>query len=50
MQLLGWQPRVSLDVGLKATIGYFSMKMASARPRIDIADPDLSGLKAVTRH
>jgi UDP-glucuronate decarboxylase len=37
MQLLGWQPRVPLDAGLKATIGYFSMKIATAKPPRNIS-------------
>jgi UDP-glucuronate decarboxylase len=42
MELLGWQPRVPLDTGLKATIGYFSMKMAAAKspPTINSRKPD----------
>jgi UDP-glucuronate decarboxylase len=31
-KLLGWQPRVPLEVGLKATIGYFSLRMSGAKP------------------
>ncbi|HET7848514.1 MAG TPA: NAD-dependent epimerase/dehydratase family protein [Pseudolabrys sp.] len=27
LKLLGWRPRVSLEDGLKATIGYFSLKV-----------------------
>jgi UDP-glucuronate decarboxylase len=31
-KLLGWQPRVPLEVGLKATIGYFSLRLSGAKP------------------
>jgi UDP-glucuronate decarboxylase len=31
-KLLGWQPRVPLDVGLKATIGYFLLRLSGAKP------------------
>ena len=31
-KLLGWEPRVPLDVGLKATIGYFSLRLSGAKP------------------
>lgn len=32
MKLLGWQPQVPLDQGLKATIGYFALKLHAPRP------------------
>jgi UDP-glucuronate decarboxylase len=32
MKLLGWQPHVPLEQGLKATIGYFSLRMAGPKP------------------
>jgi UDP-glucuronate decarboxylase len=44
MELLGWQPRVPLDTGLKATIGYFSMKMAAVRAPRTISPREPSGL------
>jgi UDP-glucuronate decarboxylase len=31
-KLLGWEPRVALEVGLKATIGYFSLRLSGAKP------------------
>jgi UDP-glucuronate decarboxylase len=31
-KLLGWEPRVPLEVGLKATIGYFSLRLSGAKP------------------
>jgi len=30
--LLGWQPRVPLETGLKATIGYFSLRLSEPKP------------------
>jgi UDP-glucuronate decarboxylase len=32
LKLLGWQPRILLEQGLKATIGYFSLKMTAPKP------------------
>jgi UDP-glucuronate decarboxylase len=31
-KLLSWQPRVPLEVGLKATIGYFCLSLSGAKP------------------
>jgi len=31
-KLLAWEPRVPLEVGLKATIGYFSLRLSGAKP------------------
>ena len=31
-KILGWAPKIPLDVGLKATIGYFSLKLTGSRP------------------
>lgn len=33
-RLLGWQPRISLDEGLRRTIAYFSDRSAQQRPRL----------------
>lgn len=44
LELLGWQPRVPLDAGLKATIGYFSMKMAASKPPRNIGMREPAGL------
>jgi UDP-glucuronate decarboxylase len=32
LKLLGWQPRMPFECGLKATIGYFSLKMTAPKP------------------
>jgi UDP-glucuronate decarboxylase len=42
IKLLGWRPRVPLDVGLKATIGYFSLRMAGANPILATVSQKLS--------
>jgi UDP-glucuronate decarboxylase len=42
MKLLGWQPRVPLDMGLKATIGYFSLKLTGTKPILATVNQKLS--------
>jgi UDP-glucuronate decarboxylase len=39
LQLLGWQPRVSLDYGLTSTIGYFSLKLTAPKPVLAAVNP-----------
>jgi UDP-glucuronate decarboxylase len=37
-KLLGWEPRVPLEVGLKATIGYFSLRLSGSKPIFELGD------------
>jgi UDP-glucuronate decarboxylase len=53
-KLLGWQPRVSLEAGLRATIGYFALKIfapdSSSTPAARAAAPTRKVFASANKH